>query len=114
MGKGGDANSKLFHRLLSSRKSKNFISKIELDNGEVLTREKDIIREVVCFFERLYSYEVLVYNGFDGVAWDGIESFLSSWIERLFTEDKVKDAIFDCDGNKAPGPDGFLMTGFQS
>ena len=48
------------------------------------------------------------------MAWDGIESFLSSWIERPFTEDEVKDAIFDCDGNKAPGPDGFLMTVFQS
>ena len=48
------------------------------------------------------------------MAWDGIDSFLSSWIERLFTEDEVKDAVFDCDGNKAPSPDGFSMAVFQS
>ena len=41
--KEGDANSRLFHRLLNARKSKNLISKIELDNGEVLTREEDCV-----------------------------------------------------------------------
>ena len=52
--KEGDANTRLFHRLLNARKSKNFISKIELDNGEVVTREEDIVREIVGFFERLF------------------------------------------------------------
>ena len=65
--KEGDANSRLFHRLLSAQKSKNFISKIELDNGEVLTREEAIIREIVCFFERLYTHEVPEFRGFEGV-----------------------------------------------
>ena len=43
--KEGDANSSLFHRLLNARKSNNFISKIELNNGEVLTREKRMLLE---------------------------------------------------------------------
>ena len=55
MGKGGDANSRLSHCLLNARKSKNFISNIELDNGEVLTTEEDAVREVVHFFESLFS-----------------------------------------------------------
>ena len=53
--KQGDANSSLFHRLLNARKSKNFIFKIELDNGEVMTREEDIVREITSFFKDLYS-----------------------------------------------------------
>ena len=53
--KQGDANSSLFHRLLNARKSKNFISKIELDSGEILTREEDIVREIISFFKGLYS-----------------------------------------------------------
>lgn len=34
-------------------------------------------------------------------------------LERPFTEDKVKKVIFDMDGAKAPGPDGFSMHFFQ-
>ena len=55
----GDANSSLFHRLLNARKSKNFISKIELDSGEILTTEEDIVREIISFFEGLYSHQVI-------------------------------------------------------
>ena len=51
--KEGDANSRLFHRLLNVRKSKNFISKIELDSWEVLTREEDVAKKIVCFYEKL-------------------------------------------------------------
>ena len=82
--KDGDANSGLFHRVLNARKSKNFISKIELDNGEVLTREEDIVREVVDFFETLYSQQMPEYRGFIGVDWEGISSFSSTWLERPF------------------------------
>ena len=106
--KEGDANSRLFHRLLSVRKSKNFISKIELDSGKVLIREEDVVREIICFYEKLYSYEDPVFRGFDGVEWDGITSFLSSWLERHFTEKEVKQTV------KAPGPDGYSMAMFQS
>ena len=53
-----DPNSSLFHRLLNNRKSKNFISKIELDSGEILTREEDIVREIISFFKGLYSKQV--------------------------------------------------------
>ena len=55
--KEGDANSSFFHRLLNARKSKNLISKIELDNGELLSNEEDIVGEIVRFYEKLYSYE---------------------------------------------------------
>ena len=90
-----DANSRLFHNLLDTRKSKNFISKIELDNGEVLTTEEDAVREVVLFFESLFSYEAPIFRGFDGVEWEGISTFLSSWLERPFTEEEVKEAVFE-------------------
>ena len=44
--------------------------------------------------------------------WKGISNYLSAWLERPFTEDEVKDAVFACDGSKAPGPDGFSMAVF--
>ena len=80
----------------------------------MLTREEDIVREIVGFYEKLYSHEDPVFRGFEGVEWEGITNFLSSWIERPFTEEEVKQAVFECDGSKAPGPDGYSMVVFQS
>ena len=112
--KEGDANSRLFHRLLNARKSKNLISKIERDNGEVLTNEEDIVGEIVRFYEKLYSYADSEILGFEGVEWVGIDTLLSEWLERPFNEEEIKEAVFDCDGSKAPGPDGYSMMVFQA
>ena len=112
--KEGDANSRLFHSLLNARTSKNLISKIELDNGQVLTREEDIVPEIVRFYESLYSDEVPEILGFEGVEWGGIDTFLSDWLERPFNEEEIKEAVFECDGSKAPGPDGYSMAVCQA
>ena len=46
--------------------------------------------------------------------WVGIDTYLSVWLERPFTEEEIKEAVFDCDGSKAPGPDGYSMSVFQA
>ena len=47
------------------------------------------------------------------MVWDGINTFLSDWMERPFTEEEIKEAVFDSDGSKAPGLDGYSMAVFQ-
>ena len=54
------------------------------------------------------------FHGIDGIEWQPIPVFLAEWLERPFEEEEVKKAIFECDGNKAPGPDGFSLEFFQS
>ncbi|XP_058755190.1 uncharacterized protein LOC131628373 [Vicia villosa] len=34
-------------------------------------------------------------------------------MERSFTEEEVKEAVWSCDGNKSPGPDGFSLEFFK-
>ncbi|XP_062096226.1 uncharacterized protein LOC133802006 [Humulus lupulus] len=36
---------------------------------------------------------------------------MASFIERPFLEDEIRQAVFDCDGSKAPGLDGFFNDG---
>ncbi|XP_062093313.1 uncharacterized protein LOC133799309 [Humulus lupulus] len=48
--KQGDSNSKLFHSILSARKARNFISRIELEDGAVLDKDGDIEKAIVDFF----------------------------------------------------------------
>ena len=46
--------------------------------------------------------------------WEGITSFLSAWLERPFTEEEIKEVVFEYDESKALGPDGFSMAVFQT
>ena len=48
-----DANTKLFHRLLNARKAKNVITRLEAEDGNVVDKEVDIVRDHR-FFQRLY------------------------------------------------------------
>ena len=48
-----DANTKLFHSLWNARKSKNVITKLELEDGSFVDKEEDIVREITGFFQSL-------------------------------------------------------------
>ena len=39
---------------------------------------------------------------------------MADWLQRPFEEMEIKTTVFECDGNKALGPDGFPMVLFQS
>ena len=73
-------------------------------------REEDIIVEIVSIFENLYLKESNSEFGLDGIDWSPISRGKSNWLERLFQEDEIKYALGECEGDKAPGPDGFTMA----
>ena len=112
--KEGDANTKLFHSLMNARKAKNVIAKLELEDGRFIDTEEDVVREVTGFFQGLYTSENLCFRGIEGIDWKPIPLFLAEWLERPFEVEKVKKAIFEYDGNKAPSADGFTLEFFQS
>ena len=41
-----------------------------------------------------------------------IDATEATWMERPFSEDEVKAAVFDLGSDRAPGPDGFPMAFF--
>ncbi|XP_062118257.1 uncharacterized protein LOC133831865 [Humulus lupulus] len=111
--KEGDANSKLFHSILSARKARNFISRIEEEDGNVWDKDPDIEKAIVGFYSSLYSAVSREWIGVDGISWSPIPSVMASFLERPFSEDEIRQAVFACDGSKAPGPDGFSMAVYQ-
>ena len=112
--KDGDANTKLLQRLMNARKAKNVITILETGDGNIVDKEDDIVREITEFFKSLYQSAGRSYRGIEGIEWQPIPSHLAEWLERPFEETEVKKAIFDCDGSKAPGPDGFTLELFQT
>ena len=92
----------------------NVITRLEAEDGNVVEKEEDIVREITDFFKRLYKSEGLSYQGIEGIEWQPISSHLANWLEWPFEEEEVTKAIFDCDGSKVPSPTGFTMELFQT
>ena len=111
--KEGNANSKLFHNLMNGRRATNTITKLERTNGELISGEEVINGEIISFFSSLYSSSHPPFRGIDSIEWSPIVAEEAIDLERPFDEEEVKKAVFDCDGNKSPGPDGFTLALFQ-
>ena len=76
--------------------------------------KEEIVNEIVEFFKHLYSSADGDVIGFEGVEWKRIEESLADWLQRPFEESEIKTTVFECDGNKTPGPNGFPLAVFQS
>ena len=111
--KEGDANSKLFHNLMNGRRATNTITKLERTSGELISGEEDITGEIISFFSRLYSSPYPPFRGIDGIDWSPIVVEDATNLVSPFEEEEIKKAVFDCDGNKSPGPNGFTLAFFQ-
>ena len=90
---------------MNARKAKNVISKLELEDGRIIDKEEDIAQEISTLFQRLYKSESSCFRGIEGIEWQPIPLHLAEWLKRPFEEEEFKKAIFECDGNKALGPE---------
>ncbi|XP_062109433.1 uncharacterized protein LOC133820653 [Humulus lupulus] len=98
----------------SARKARNFISRIEEEDGTVWVEDKDIEKAILGFYSALYSAIPREWIGVEGISWSPISAVMASFLERPFEEDEIKQAVFACDGSKSPGPNGFSMAVYQN
>ena len=110
--KEGDKNSKFFHAMANSHRSSNSILSLDID-GVQSTCPDAIRNHIVDFYQSLFNVEGRYHPRMDGVAFDSISESDAVWLERPFGEDEVHIAVQSCEGDKAPGPDGYPMAFFQ-
>ncbi|XXG77619.1 hypothetical protein AAC387_Pa08g1737 [Persea americana] len=91
------------------RRRVNYIGKIRR-SGRAFESLHKIKEEVTQFYEDLYKSYASVRPKLDGLSFPSISSDTRSWWERKFEEDEVRRALEECDGDKAPGPDGFNFS----
>ncbi|KAL5553097.1 hypothetical protein UlMin_040498 [Ulmus minor] len=106
-----DYNSAMFHRMVSFWKSKNVINRIVKEDETVLTDQREIVGEIVSFFENLYKERGLGWWDFEDINWGRIAQERAFWLERPFEEEEIKKAVFEIDREKSPGPDGYTVCG---
>lgn len=111
--KFGDGNTGLFHALLSARKAKNSIWKLEKDDGTITVNEAEIVEEINRFFEALYRAAPTRRGEWNDIDWQPVDEENAECLTLPFEEEEIKKAIFGCERNKSPGPDGFSMAFLQ-
>ncbi|GJS83346.1 hypothetical protein Tco_0749887 [Tanacetum coccineum] len=102
----GDENSKFFHSYVKRRNNKCNLRGLMV-NGVWCEDPVVIKAEIARHYKALFSKNGVIRS----VCYcDRIEKFSmeeANWLEKIFSEAEVWDAIQGYGGDKAPGPDGF-------
>ncbi|XP_039126955.1 uncharacterized protein LOC120263117 [Dioscorea cayenensis subsp. rotundata] len=111
--KEGDENTKFFHAVPNGRKNRNFIPRL-LKDDVTFEHPKDIGRIFSEYFKlqfgqrRSNRFQVDLHKLFAHKS-----SVDLTDLERPFSLEEIKKAVFDLGGDKAPGPDGFPLHFFK-
>ncbi|XP_077225819.1 uncharacterized protein LOC143859029 [Tasmannia lanceolata] len=98
--KEGDNNSKFFHRMANARRRINSINSIK--EGEALVEDKEQIKNILTgFFSKLYRKEHPWRPKLAGLHFRSLSQVQFEVLERLFTEEEVKGAIFSMNKDSA-------------
>ena len=111
----GDANTRFFHLVANGKHRKQHIYKLENDQG-TLVGDTCLNSHITNYYKNLFgqpehSEITLVEDHISDIPQVSQEE--NDILIRPFTESEVRDAIFQMEHNKAPGPDGFPAEFFQ-
>lgn len=110
--KAGDKNTRYFHEKTKERRSKNKITLLEDDCGQVFMEPSDIQRIATTYFQNLYnsnhpSFSVTQLAGIP----KSVTSIINMDLNRPVSEEEIKQDLFSINSEKSPGPDG-MNSGF--
>ena len=111
--KEGDRNTGFFHRMASAHHRNNSLDRIKI-NGEWLSEEQEIREGIANAFHNLLSEDMGWKAAIGRLQFDQISQQEVENLERFFTEDEIHAALMEMNEDKAPSPDGFTMTFWQS
>jgi len=102
----GDRNTRFFHLVANFRRAKNHLLKV-VHNGFVVEGLPVIKDAAVSFFSNLFRSPDRFRIGLGPVGFKTLSVSSSASLERDITLEELKQSVWDCDGSKSPGPDGF-------
>ncbi|XP_057443259.1 uncharacterized protein LOC130735191 [Lotus japonicus] len=111
--KEGDANTKFFHAMVNWRRTKNSLVGLHI-NGRWSEEPLEIKNEVKGFFSQKFREEQWASPKLDGVPFRQLSQADNTFLTTSFDIDEVKETVWDCDGDKSPGPDGYNFTFIKS
>jgi hypothetical protein len=100
----GDAKTKYFHYALARRRQGNTISALQVD-GVIVEGVQHIRQAVFSHFESHFKADRVDRPGVENLVFKRLNQVDCGSLTRPFLEVEVKDAVWDCDSFKSPGPD---------
>jgi hypothetical protein len=111
----GDWNTAYFFAVANQRKRKKAIHCLE-SNGVLLEDNDSMIQHVVLFYKMLFAEEQRECIRLGPNFWEEVEKVTmeeNSVLNAEFSEDEIKQAIFESYSEGAPGPDDFSFLFYQ-
>jgi len=101
----GDSNTKFFHEIMSSRRRSNTIQLSQV-NGRQIDGVQNVRGAVFHHFSSHLKNTPMARPGVETLRFRQLSLSEVGSLIRPFTQEEVKQAIWDCDIYKSPGPDG--------
>ena len=95
--------------MVNAHRRRNHVEKIKI-NGVWFTKENEIKDGIVNAFRYLLSNPGDWRPFVSGLQYETLEHMDAYVLEVFFMEEEVFDALLGCNGDKAPGPNGFSMA----
>ncbi|GJS94754.1 RNA-directed DNA polymerase, eukaryota, reverse transcriptase zinc-binding domain protein [Tanacetum coccineum] len=113
--KDGDRNTKFFHKIIKGRLHKGRVMSVCNEKGERFENEKVVKQFVKHFQEFLRKKDVVTNFPIDKIVFPNKLSIEEAdRMCRDVNEVEVKNAMFDIEDSKAPGPDGYTTRFYKS
>jgi len=112
----GDANTKYFQLVASGKHRKTRIFQLDQEEG-VICGDTELKKYITKYYKNLFGPSRGTYVSMDESRRDDIPQVSSEENDLLiqkFSEVEVKEAIFQMEHNKAPGPYGFPSEFYQA
>ncbi|KAJ0454037.1 putative RNA-directed DNA polymerase [Helianthus annuus] len=103
--KCGDENSKFFHAMVNCRKASNRIHGLEVD-GSWVSKPNQVKKEIFRFFRSKFVEECVIRPRLLCSNMRKLSDSDAAMLDSRFSKEEIKAAVFGCDDDRAPGPDG--------
>ncbi|XP_024008064.1 uncharacterized protein LOC112084035 [Eutrema salsugineum] len=109
--KNGDKNTKFFHALTKQRRARNRIVSLKDSNGHLVENARGIEKVAATYFQDLFSSSIPSdpENSLRFIT-EKVSDNTNQLLLKDPSEKEIKDALFDINPDKAPGPDEGLIS----
>ncbi|XVE59751.1 hypothetical protein DITRI_Ditri05aG0072500 [Diplodiscus trichospermus] len=114
----GDRNTKFYHTVTARRRTKNRISRIFSNTTGWTEDQKEIANIFNQFFQDIFSEpdhipKYLMREKINQINPPKLSDSRKQWLEKPFTQDEVKEAVFQLGPFKSPRIDGHSTVFYQ-